>query len=600
MGKKKDEKLRDKNGKFTTSEDAHNEEVLNATRLYIDESGDSRVTRDKLNKRNWAAYFSRQDWSHKKKGQSKEFSPLTSMGVESVASTVKRALTGFGNYFSMDIVNEDIMTSQQARDLLKFHLEDEKTDFVGSAVEPGIKIALLSSVTIFKVWHEVHDDEFIIKVDAEKPERFFPDPSGRGLYEVHETVRDLYEIVKLAKRGIYDKDEVAKIQTDFVEQDKLNEEERQKNHNLPLHNFRKRITLHEVHGTIVNKDGEVIEEGIIATMANKKYLIRKPHKNPRFHGKSPFVMTPIIKVPGSVWHKALYDDAVRINLCINELQNLILDGGMAAAHDVKMLRKSDLEDPDQASGGVPPGTTLIINDSAPPNSKVMETVKTGEVPVDALNVLNINQRLFDMASLFNDIKAGNQPAKQVKATEIIEKEQATSQQLDGFARTIEQAIDKVLRLVWAEIMQFRNNYFDVEHIIGAKAALALSMMSPRERYDMFAKKMKFKVNGISSLITRGRNFQKLMVAVDTMFKNPILAQAFSERFSANKIIDKIFEGLDLDASSIELDTGESGIPPEMIQMLSGGQKTGVNAAAAGGRNPNPDETIPQPATREGV
>lgn len=600
MAKKKDEKLRDKDGKFTTSEAAHNEEVLNTTRSYIRESEDSRTARDKLSRRNWAAYFSRQDWTHKKEGQSKEFSPLTSMGVESVAAFVKRTLTGFGNYFSMDIVNESIMTSQQARDLLKFHLEDEKTDFVGTAVEPGIKIALLSSVAIFKVRHEVHDDEFVLKTDVEKPERFFPDPTGRGLYEVHETVKDLHEIVKLAKQGIYDKDEVAKVQTDFVEQDKLTEEERQKNHSQPVHNFRKRITLHEVHGTIVNKEGEVIEEGIVATMANKKYLIRKPRKNPRFHKKSPFVMAPIIKVPGSVWHKALYDDAVRINLYMNELHNLILDGGLAAAHDVKMLRKGDLEDPDQASGGVPAGTTLIVKDDAPPNSKVMETVKTGEVPADALNVLNLNQRLFDMASMFNDIKAGVLPQKQVKATEIVEKEQATSQQLDGFARTVEKAIDKVLRLAWAEIMQFRNNYFDVEHIIGGKAALALSMMSARERYDMFAKKTEFKVNGISSLITRGKNFQKLMVAVDAMFKNPILAQAFSQRFSAKKIIDKIFEGLDLDASSIELDKGEKGIPPEILQQLFGGQKTGANASAAGGRNPLPAETIPQPATKEGV
>jgi len=121
-------------------------------------------------------------------------------------------------------------------------------------------------------------------------------------------------------------------------------------------------------------------------------------------------------------------------------------------------------------------------------------------------------------------------------------------------------------------------------------------MSAEERYEMFAKKTKFKVNGISSLITRGRNFQKLMIAVDVMFKNPILAQAFAQRFSANKIINKIFEGLDLDAGSIELDKNEQPIPPEMIQQLFGQQKTGVQAASAGGRNPFPQEL--QPAQKE--
>ncbi len=577
-------------------DDTHNEEVLDAIRLYKQESEDSRRTRDRLNDRNWAAYLSKQDWSHKKEDQSKEFSPHTSMGVEAITGLVGKGVTGTGNFMSMDIVNESLMTSNQARALLKFHLEDEKTDFV-DAIQQGVKIALLSSVFTHKIRHEVIDDEFIIKVDVEKPEKTYPDPTGRELYFVHKVIKDLHDVVKLADKGVYDKDEVAKITTDFVEQDKEAREQRQRNHNQPLPNFRKRVTLDEVHGTIINQKGEVIDEGIIATMANNKYLLRKPRKNPRFHGKWPFVRTPIIKVPGSVWHKALYDDAVRINLYINELQNLMLDGGMAAAHDVKTIRPDDLKDPSQASGGVPPGTTLLLKDDVPRDEQTLQTVKTGEVPNDAFGMHTVAVKDFQMASLFTDIRAGSVPPRQVKATEIIEKEQAVGQQLDSFARTVEKALAKDLRLIWAEIMQFRNNYFDVAHIIGDKAAFALSMMSPRERYDMFAKKTKFTVNGISSLITRGRNFQKLMIAVDTMFKNPILAKAFSERFSANKIIDKIFEGLDLDASTIELDKDEQGITEEQIAQLFGGQKTGAQAAAAGGRNPFPNSTTPQPATR---
>lgn len=577
-----------------------NEEVLEAIRLYKRESKDSRIDRDKLNKRNWAAYFSRQDWTHKEEDQSQEFKPLTSIAVESVAAFVKRTLTGFGNYFSMTLENESLMTSEQARKLLNFHLEDEKTDFVDK-IEQGIKIMLLSSVTGFKVRHEVADnDEFIVKIDAEKPERLFPDPTGRGLYEIHEIVLDLHTVVERASGGIYDKKEVAKIQTDFIESEKMTEEERQRNHHLPLPNFRKRVTLHELHGSVINKEGEVIEKGIVAVMANDKYLIRKPKKNPRFHGKSPFVMSQIIKVPGSTWHKALYDDAVRINLFINELQNLMLDGGLAAAHDVKVLRQDYLEKPEQAAGGIPPGTTLIVKPNTPDNAKVLETVRTGEVPADSFGMLNVSQRDFDMASLSSEIRLGGLPERQVKATEVIEKEQNISQQLDGFARTVEKSIDKVLRLTWAEIMQFRNNYFDVAHIIGDKAAFALSLMGAEERYNMFAKKTKFKVNGISSLITRGRNFQKLMVVVDTSFKNPILAQAFAQEYSPKKIIDKMFEGVDLDPSSIRLDQGEEGITPDQIQQLFGGQKTGAAASAAGGRNPLPADRIPSGTVKESL
>jgi hypothetical protein len=499
----------------------------------------------------------------------------------------------------MKLVNENIINSNQARALLEYHLNDEKTEFT-EIIGQGVKIALLSSVMTFKTRHEVKDDEFVLKIDVEKPEKTYPDPTNRDMYFVHETVKDYHEVLKLAKQGIYDKDEVAKISTDFVEQEKEWKENKQKNHDEPIPSFRKRVTLHEVHGTIIDTNGEVIEDEIVAVMANKKYIVRKPRKNPRFHGKWPFVRTPIITVPGSVWHKALYDDAVRINLYINELQNLMLDGGLAAAHDVKVLRSDYLEQPDQAAGGIPPGTTLIAKADTPPNMKILETVKTGEVPADSFNMQNLASRDFDMASMFNDVKAGLLAPRQVKATEVIEKEQATSQQLDGFARTVEKAIDKVLSLAWAEIMQFRNDYIELDHIIGEKGAMALSLMSPKERYEMFAKKTVFKTNGISSLITRGKNFQKLMVATDAIFKNPILVQAFSERFSANKIIDKVFEGLDLDPSSIELEQGESGISKEQISQLFGqeGQKTGADAAQVGGRNQFPAERFPAGREKE--
>lgn len=572
---------------------AEDGEIIRIMREYIKESEDSRITRDKLNRRNWEAYHSRQDFSHKTKHQSKQFSPKTSMGVEAVTSFVKKSLTGLGDYFSIELENQDIMSNHQARALLNFHLDSEETDFVTKMTD-AVKIALLSSLMIFKVRSETKDGQFNLLIDIEKPEFYFPDPTGRELYEIHEVVRDLHEIRELAEKGVYIKEEVDKLAAGYIKAEKDWTEKRQRNQDATPRTFRKEVVLHELWGTVVNSVGDVLERNVVCTMANERVLIRKPTPNPKFHKKSPFVAAPIIRVPKSVWHKALYDDPVKLNLFINELQNLIMDGGAAAAQNVKTLKDDTLKEPSQASGGIPPGTTLLIKEDTPINEKVLQVVETGKVPQDALNVLNLIMKDFDMSSIFGDIRAGLLPPRQVKATEVIEKQQATNESLDSFARTVERAIVRVLRLSWREILQFREGFSTLENIIGAKAALELSVMTPQQRYLAFGLKTVFKVEGISGILTKGRNLQKLIMAVDTIFKNPILAETFAKEYSATKIVSQILQGLDINPDNIRLQEGEEGISEEAMSRTFGEQETGANAGAPS-RNKFPDESVPQPA-----
>ncbi len=572
---------------------ADDQVIINTIKDYILESERSRLTRDKLNKRNWDAYHSRQDFSHKTRNQSKQFSPKTSMGVEAVTAFIKKALTGLGHYYTIELENQEYMTNEQARELLSFHLDSDETDFTTKLVD-AVKIGLLSSLMIFKVGSETRDNQFNLLIDVEKPEFYFPDPTGRELYEVHEVVRDLHEIKALADKGVYIKEEVDRLVASMKDMEKDYDEKKQRNQDPQTNNFRKEITLHEVWGTILDREGNILEENIVCTMANKKVLIRKPATNPKFHKKSPLVVSPIVRVPKSVWHKALYDDPVKLNLFINELQNLIMDGGAAAAQNVKILKDDVLKEPGQAVGGIPPGTTLLVKEDTPVNEKVMQVVETGKVPQDALNVMNLIMRDFDMSSVFNDIRAGLLPQRQVKATEVVEKQQASSEQLDSFAREVEKAVKRVLYKSWLEILQFREGFATLDKVIGAKAALALSTMSPEERFMTFGMRTVFKVEGISGIITKGRNFQKLMMAVDTVFKNPILSEAFAKRFSPDKIIDQILQGLDINPENIELQEGEEGISKETLQNTFGEQKTGEQASDLT-RNRNPAETFPQPA-----
>ena len=191
------------------------------------------------------------------------------------------------------------------------------------------------------------DEVWKLRVDLVQPEDYFPDPTGAGLYEIHSVERDLHEVIAMADEGVYDKSIVDQlIGIDFKKPEDEARDARDKNQDeVVTPSFRKRVVLDEFWGTLLKSDGSVAHRNCVCTVANKRFLIRKPEPNPFWHQLSPFVAEPIIRIPWSVWGKALFDDAVSLNLAQNELFNLILDGGMAAVWGTRQIRLEDLEDP---------------------------------------------------------------------------------------------------------------------------------------------------------------------------------------------------------------------------------------------------------------
>jgi hypothetical protein len=128
-------------------------------------------------------------------------------------------------------------------------------------------------------------------------------------------------------------------------------------------------------------------------------LIRKPEPNPFWHGESPFIACPIIRVPFSVWHKAVFDHASNLNLAINEIFNLMIDGGIASVWGTKQIRSDMLVNPEQITDGVPQGITLDIKNEVPWGQKVMDNLTEGQVPNDAMAMFESLSREFEAAAL---------------------------------------------------------------------------------------------------------------------------------------------------------------------------------------------------------
>lgn len=573
--------------------------VIQSVREFKKEAMEARQKRDKLNERNEAAYFAVQDWSHKMEGQSSEFLPETSTTVEQMAAFIKNGLTSFGNWFSIKAPNSPIR-EENMRSLLQNYLSDlADGETLPIKVSDGSKVALLKSLMILKVHgkdvernqnFKVEGDQVVptnesqwkLQIDLINPKDFYIDPTGRNLYKIQHVERDLHDVLALAERGVYDKAVAQKLinkdeePEEQEEERKFAESDKKRINDQPR--MRKKVQIDEFWGTLLKADGTVFMERALCTVANDKYLLRGPEEFPFWHGEDPFVVIPLLRVPFSTLHRALYDDAVPLNYALNELFNLTLDGGIASVWGTRQLRHGMLEDPSEVADGIPQGATLTIKDDAPPNLKVLEQVTEGQVPPEALQMFNILKTEHNSAVLTSDIRSGNLPSKQVRATEVAASVQSQATVLDSLTGDMEHGIEQLLRKAWLTILQNADDLEenDVASALTPREQFALASLSPAERFVAMGQDNTFKVNGISQTLARARDFQRLMAYMQAMGTNPITAPALLRRYDPDKILEVGFKSINLDPKEVEREQTD-GEDPRIAQDLQIAQGLGLNA-----------------------
>ena len=375
------------------------EEVKRAVLSYIDFSDDKREFRKSRNSFNWDIWNLKQDWTHKTEKQSQEFVPLLSVILEQLVTTVLQALTGRSDeFFSVEEgkVSDDLFDVDTITKLLSEFLFE--TDIVSKLAE-AIKYVGLDGIVTAKVYgslEEVHRFKLDQKVDKfeERPElggrvigiiddtkkrkkkqndlekvsrwklaidilpfddfHFDPRRSSDGykLFEIQVFEKDLHELIRLAEQpdSPYDLEQVKKIQNSFIEEEERHRKNSQADTPDVEPSFVKTVTLKECWGVLLKEDGTVLADNCVTTIANDQFVIRKPEKNPRFDGLSPYVTAGLIDNPRSAYPKAILDAPAAMNKTYNEFYNLCLDGGFAEAHDVREVNVDGLENPEQIEG----------------------------------------------------------------------------------------------------------------------------------------------------------------------------------------------------------------------------------------------------------
>lgn len=594
--------------------------LISCLQRFRQESTDARKTRMDQNKINFDCYHLRQDFSYKLKGQSREFLPKMSMAVEQGANFIQQGLTDIGDWFQVDTqpgVNVDGLKvkPKTVYTLLEDGLvRDEFLCKVGDAAKLGLIGSLMvakvggkfTNKPIYKAKTELKNLSFKKKLERKdkkvwelnisllRQEDYYPDPTGRGLYEMQDIWMDYHQIEALASGpdAIYDMSVVKNLRGQYegMGQDKEYQKSRETAQDVTGHGYRNQIKVTECWGSILNEQGELVHENVVWTVANDQWVIQKPTENPYWHGQSPFVTCAIISVPHSVWGKALMDAPSMLNRASNEMFNLILDGGMMSVHGIKALKKHYLEDPSQVEEGITPGDTLMINSSCPPGVPVLERVDTSTVPADGLNVLNLLNQEFNVSALTNDLRMGVASFRAVKATEVVEASQTISSMFSGMAKQIEaKFITPILELSWAVQAQHLSQMDEnkLKALLGEKTASQLLAAGPAEIFASTVQGYKFRTYGISATLNKQKDFTKLTALLQTIGTSEVLTEEFVKKYDFGKLLSEIMKSLDINVYKIEADEADGGdltqpAPPEQ-----------PGAGMGQGEMPNDQSQIPQ-------
>ncbi len=592
----------------------------------------ARFDRIQQNRINFDVYHLRQDWAYKQKGQSREFLPKQAMAVEQGSNFIRQGLIDIGDWFRVEAaegMREDAMKVKPSeisillnKELLKNNIIDVigdsiKLGFIGSLMickihgrqVPKVKYEVkrkFSGATLKKTLVKKEDKVWELKLDLVRQEDWFPDPTGRKLYEIQDIYMDFYEVKALSEGpdAIYDPKVVEQLAGSTYANEGYDKEyfkARETGQNTTPHGARRQVKLSEYWGNIVDESGNLIHENIVMTVANDNFIIQAPTPNPLWHGESPFVVAPIMTVPHGVWGKALMDAPTMLNRAINEMMNLMIDGGMMSVHGIKQIREHWLEDASQVQNGISAGDTLKANSSCPPGATVLERVDTSSVPQDASLVMNLLNQEFYGSSLTNDLRMGVASFRAVKATEVVEASQTINSMFSGMAKQIEaNYVSKILEKSWMTIAQHTQelDFESLKALLGSKRAEELKSMSNEDLFAETVLGCKFDVFGISATLNKQKDFAKIQGLLQTVASSPILMEEFVKKYDFGKLLAEIMKSLDIKPGKLEHDepatvpgnnpdpgAPEQGVPDmqsQIPQAMTGIDKGEMNQQAQAG------------------
>lgn len=573
-----------------------------------DEAEEAKKDRMSKNKNNYDMFHLKHDFSHKMEGQSQEVLSKQSMAVEQIKAFFQQALSDLGDWWSADAASgeNDVGMLVRAHEITKLtnYMLTKANYFshVGNSIETALLASLVVSKTggclkakpkfiskkrgrgkDLKRWVEKIDNKtWEAEFRVVRAENFYPDPSGKGLYEIEDSWPDFYELLAMAD---YDEDFDRSMidglsRADMTDIEENDGKARETGQNSTTKGHRPQPKLTEFWGNILHPtSGEIVYENVQAMIVNDTHLILKPRPNPLWHQKSPYTVSPLIEVANSVWHKALMDAPTCHNRALIEMYNLVVDAAMKEVHAISQIRKDWLDNPAQVVNGIKPGAALAVNMQCPPGGKVMEPLTTVQIPGEAFNVFNIMAQEFNASALTNDLRQGVMPQRESSATAIVEASQTITSVFQGMAKNYEgRQSTKELELAWMTTAQ---NWDQIDKevfvsLFGRDRGMELAQLSPEDVFANTVNGYRFRVFGVTQTLAKAQDFRKLTTMLQTIASSPVLMEEYAKKYSFTKTLGEIMTSLDIDKYKLEIPQAEQntmsepegGAPPAQPDQMS--------------------------------
>lgn len=507
-------------------------------------------------------YWNRIPFGNKADWQAKETMPEVPNFVDRFAAAMKDALVSTPNSFYT--VTDPYDKESDLADSVK-RMEDVWLSMVGrnqnghligfpAVFEEQVKLGALMAMSGAVVWKDdvPHGRVAIETVD---PRNVYLDHTYRNLYRIRHTEVDFHDIQDMlqmkSSRGnpIFDLPQMSEL-VGSLAADKVQEQRELTGHGAEITSRRKPVGLDEYIATIVDSQGKIVARDALVVVANNRYLIRGPEKNPYWHGRDWLVYTPLITTPLSVYGRSYMEDFGSLAKTFNEVTNLLIDAMHTSALNAFALVPSMLLNPEQATTGVWPNKAFLLEDGSSAKDFAAK-LELGTLDQGAITFWQSIKSELSEAAGVNEIGLGQLPEKtHIASSAVTGAQQSQSAVIRSVAQTIEtRFLDIVLDLVWKTGLQHAQAG---DQRLAAAAGMHLYPVLIQNRRDIIKHPITFQARGISMLIQKAQMLAALLNVLQVIGQNENLVAAFMERTDPNLLIDLLLQLSGVDKAKLTM------------------------------------------------